>query len=125
MATTKTKTTTPAGESEDTQALATAKASRDLFAAAQKLAINRQADHDDAELAEAEMEASFSQGNDHATASEYATALAETLRTEMLYNAAQAAEKRAESAVINTDVTLSLIALPWVQSGSAVGAVSP
>ncbi len=119
--TVKSKTATPtpeasASESEDTQALAAAKASREAFAAAQDLATDRQTAHDDAELAEAEMEAQFNQGNDHTTAIEYATALAEVTRSEMLYAAAERAEKAAESAVINTDVTLSVIAQSWVQS---------
>jgi hypothetical protein len=103
-------------ESEDTQAFAAAKASREAFTSAQHLAANRQASHDAAELAEAEMESEFSQGNDSISAIEYATAQAEVSRTELLHNAAQAAEKAAQAGVISTDVTLSLIALPWVQS---------
>jgi len=112
---TKSKSTISASESEDTLALAAAKASSEAFADAQALTIDRQTDHDNAEMAEAEMESQFSQGDASATGLDYATALAETLRTEMLSNAAQAAEKRAESAVVNTSVTLAEIALPWVQ----------
>jgi hypothetical protein len=110
------KTTTPAAESEDTQQLAAAQASREAFAAAQDLAVNRQAAHDAAALAEAEMESQFSQGIDSATASDYATSRAEVTRTELLHNAAERAEKAAESAVISTDVTLAILAQPWVQS---------
>jgi len=111
---TKTKTTTPA--SEDTQQLAAAQVSREAFAAAQDLAAERQSAHDAAELAEAEMASQFSQGIDSATASDYATALANVTRTEMLHNAAMAAEKAAASAVVSTDVMLATLALPWVQS---------
>jgi hypothetical protein len=114
MAITKSHSTTPA--SEDTQQLAAAQASREAFAAAQDLAAERQSAHDTAELASAEMESQFSQGNDSATASDYATALAEVTRTELLHNAAQAAEKAAETGVISTDVTLAHLAQPWVQS---------
>ena len=110
------KTTTPAAESEDTQQLAAAQASREAFAAAQDLAVNRQAAHDAAALAEAEMESQFSQGIDSATASDYATSRAEVTRTELLHNAAERAEKAAESAVISTDVTLAVLAQGWVQS---------
>jgi len=110
------KTTTPAAESEDTKALNAAQASREAFAAAQDLAVNRQAAHDAAALAEAEMESQFSQGNDSATASDWSIAQAEVTRTELLHDAAQRAEKAAESGLISTDVTLSILALPWVQS---------
>ena len=110
-----TKKTPSAVESEETQQLAAAQASREAFAAAQDLAAERQSAHDTAELAEAEMASQFSQGNDSATASDYATALAEVTRTELLHDAAQRAEKAAESAVISTDVTLATLALRWVQ----------
>lgn len=113
----KSKTVTPeVPANENTEHLAAAKASREAFATAQALAIERQADHENAEIAEVEMESDFSQGIDTATASDYATALAETLRTEMLSNASQAAEKRAEAGVISTDVTLALLVQPFVQS---------
>jgi len=110
-----TKIKTPSA-TEDTQALAAAQSSREAFVTAQHLAAERQSAHDTAELAEAEMASQFSQGNDSATASDYATALANVTRTELLHNAAQAAEKAAESAVVSTDVTLATLALPWVQS---------
>lgn len=112
---TKAKTIPSAIESEDTQALAAAHASKQAFADAQALAIDRQAAFDNAEMAAAEMESQFSQGNDQADALAWSIVQADVTRTEMLHNAAQAAEKRAESAVVNTDVTLSLMALPWVQ----------
>jgi hypothetical protein len=117
--TVKTKTATPTPEvsaSEDAQHLAGAQASREAFAAAQALATKRQTDHDNAELAEVEMESQFSQGIDSATASDWSIAQAEVTRTEMLHDAAERAEKAAESAVISTDVTLAILAQPWVQS---------
>jgi len=112
---TKVRTTQSAAVSEDDQQLTAAKASREALAAAQALATNRQADHDNAEMHEAEMEGQFNQGDDSATASDWSHVQAEVTRTEMLHNAAQTAEKRAENAVVNTDVTLSLIAKEWVQ----------
>jgi hypothetical protein len=113
----KSKTATPeVPADENTQQLATAKASSEAFAAAQELAISRQTDHDNAEMAEAEMESQFSQGDATATASDWSIVQANVTRTEMLSNAAQAAEKRAESAVVNTSVTLAEIILPFVQS---------
>lgn len=113
----KSKTATPeVPADENTLQLAAAKASREAFAAAQEMSIQRQAEHDDAELAEAEMEGQFNQGNDHASASDYATVRADVLRTEMLHDAAMSAERRAQSAVVNTDVTLATIAESWVQS---------
>ena len=115
MATTKTKTTTPAVESEDTVQLTAAAASREAFAAAQALAIDRQSAHDNAELHAAEIEGQYSQGVDSVSASDYGVALTEVVRTEMLHDAAQRAEKVAEAGVLSTDVTLSLIAQPWVQ----------
>jgi len=102
--------------SEDIQALAAAQASKQAFTAAQELAIERQADHDNAEMAEAEMEASFNQGDATATASDWSHVQAEVTRSGMLHDAAQAAEKRAEGAVVNTDIQLAEMALPWVQS---------
>lgn len=114
-----TKTTKPAvtpEASEDIQALAAAKASKQAFADAQTLAIERQADHDNAEMAEAEMEASFNRGDATATASDWSHVQADVTRTEMLHDAAQAAEKRAESAVVSTDVQLAELALGWVRS---------
>jgi len=77
----KSKTATPeVPADENTIQLAAAKASRDAFAAAQALAIKRQTEHDDAELAEAEMEGQFNRGIDLASASDYATVQAEVTR---------------------------------------------
>lgn len=101
---------------ENTLALAAAAASKQAFAAAQELAITRQSDLDNAELASAEMEGQFNQGDASATASDWSIVQAEVTRSEMLSNAAQAAEKRAGNAVINTDVTLALLVQPFVQS---------
>jgi len=115
MATSKTVLTPKVSASEDDLALAGAKASREAFATAQALATNRQSDHDAAELAEAEMESEFSQGIDRATASDWSHVQAEVSRTAMLHAAAESAEKRAEKAVVNTDVQLAEIALPWIQ----------
>jgi hypothetical protein len=111
---TKTRSITTADE--NTEHLAAAQASRDAFATAQELAIEREADHENAELHAAEIEASYSQGDDRITASIYGDALTEVTRSEMLHNAAQAAEKRALAGVISTDVTLANLALPWLQS---------
>lgn len=62
------------------------------------------------------MEAQFSQGNDHSTASDWSIAQAEVTRSEMLHDAAVRAEKAAEGAVISIDVTLAVLAQSWVQS---------
>ena len=115
MASPKSKTITTADE--NTEQLAAAEASKQAFATAQALAIERQADHENAEMAEAEMESQFAHGIDTASASDWSHVQAEVTRSEMLSNAAQAAEKRALAGVISTDVTLlALLVQPFAQS---------